>query len=256
MSTCPHCTSTHVFSKMSGSTMAVVDLGGHFEVEWPCQQCDTCNHTWTPFPVDVGTFPATPVEPRTVYTDRLMALTTNVKFEGHISVHAWSRALHDFHRGQMNDKVLGFSQLWDNFGNSWERWRTVQKRATNLTSLGVAPVGAGWRKCAACFWTLRGAMSDACMGVTRLWKAAKSQWFRTPAHDPDSVFVDQQYMNALLVQREKADPQLLAKVECNNHLAANVQGRKSDMYEVQGIAATVCRHEQVRVCCCLPLQDV
>jgi hypothetical protein len=52
-------------------------------------------------------------------------------------------------------------------------------------------------------------------------------------------------MRGLLVQREKADAKLLEKVECNNHLAANVQGRKSDMYDVQGIAATICRHEQV-----------
>lgn len=56
-------------------------------------------------------------------------------------------------------------------------------------------------------------------------------------------------MQDLLEERKKVDPKILAKVECSNHLAANVQGRKSDMYDVQGIAATVCRHEQVRKLC-------
>ena len=245
MNTCPNCTSTQDFTKLPGSTMSVVDVVGHFSVEWPHSKCNTCNHTWCPHPVEVGTFPATPLKPQTVYTDRLMSLTTNVKFEGHISLHAWSHALHNFHRGQMQEEVLGFSQLWDNRGDSWERWRAVQKCATDLTGLGVEPIVAGWLRCAACVKTIRGAMSDACMGVTRLWKAAKSQYFRTPTQDANSIFVDEGFMRGLLVQREKADAKLLEKVECNNHLAANVQGRKSDMYDVQGIAATICRHEQV-----------
>ena len=244
MHTCPNRASTENSTKLPGPTMFVVDLPGHFDVQWPRNTCKTCDHTWSPHPVDVGTFPATPVQPQTVYTNRLLSLTTNVKFEGHISMHAWSNALHDFHRGQMQDVVLGFSQLWDNLGVCWERWRTVQKRATNLDNLGVEPIVSGWLGCAACVKTIRGAMSDACMGVTRLLKAAKSQFFRSP-QNTDSIFVNERKMQDLLEERKKVDPKILEKVECNNHLAANVQGRKSDMYDVQGIAATVCRHEQV-----------
>ena len=94
-------------------------------------------------------------------------------------------------------------------------------------------------------------MADACMGVTRLWKAAKSQHFREPL-EVNGPFVPEEVVKKLLVEREKADPMLLQKVECNQHNAANLHGRKSEMYQVQGIAAQMCRHEQV-TCSPLPL---
>ena len=119
-------------------------------------------------------------------------------------------------------------------GSGGER---VQKCATDLTGLGVEPIVAGWLRCAACVKTIRGAMSDACMGVTRLWKAAKSQYFRTPTQDANSIFVDEGFMRGLLVQREKADAKLLEKVECNNHLAANVRKAGS-------LICTTCRELQ------------
>eukprot|EP00242_Pyramimonas_sp_CCMP2087_P000629 CAMPEP_0198229520 /NCGR_PEP_ID=MMETSP1445-20131203/114167_1 /TAXON_ID=36898 /ORGANISM="Pyramimonas sp., Strain CCMP2087" /LENGTH=144 /DNA_ID=CAMNT_0043909983 /DNA_START=1216 /DNA_END=1646 /DNA_ORIENTATION=+ len=66
MHTCPKCTSTQNSTKLPASKMFVVDLPGHFDVEWPRHTCKTCDHTWSPHPVDVGTFPATPVHPQTV----------------------------------------------------------------------------------------------------------------------------------------------------------------------------------------------
>jgi len=152
---CPKCGGVSCYQKPSSSSVLVVDILAHAHVDWPSIVCRNCAHSWLPNPADVGTFPATPVRPETIYTDRLLQLITNIKFEGHISMHALSHAFHDFHLQQHAGKVEKYTSLWENVGDAWERWRVIEKRVLSLCRLGVEHIEEGWKECAACFKVTR-----------------------------------------------------------------------------------------------------
>mmetsp|Transcript_34845 Transcript_34845/g.76164 ORF Transcript_34845/g.76164 Transcript_34845/m.76164 type:complete len:255 (-) Transcript_34845:1594-2358(-) len=104
---CPRCASTIITAQSDVAKLLVIDVTAHCHVDWPSCLCNACSHRWSPDPMDVGTFPATPSQPQVVYTDRLLQLTTCVKFEGHISLHAWAHALSVFHEKQHGGEFYG-----------------------------------------------------------------------------------------------------------------------------------------------------
>jgi len=165
----------------------------------------------------------------------------------------WKEALHAHHASNGCDKETQ-SALWGNFNEAWENFRAVMRGVSNKIGHPISG-----QHCVACSTTCRGVAGDACLKLVHLRTAAKTQGSRVPraVGAPTPFLPEQQVMDDQAARKKagiKKSDVLSRSPACDNLFRSAAAappggGRRSKTYDIQGIAALVCRHQQARLSC-------
>lgn len=220
-------------SSSSGLKYTVIDIEVWYEVEVQSASCPVCNTLQFPLPLDIACWPATPVRPTVLYTLALLDLAYHDTLAAPTSLHRWCNAKKRLHQ-QTCWPLQPPPSAWEQFGPALEKYRYCRQQTELLANLGVPPLHPGACGCPGCWKQLHSVNADACMGLVRLKKAAKStqdrpRLFSDAEHIllPDDKVKARQEDRLVQVTRVEDTP-------CAQFKAAKEVGRRSELYDVLG----------------------
>lgn len=216
----------------------------HLEVPLVTARCDTCGSAHRMQPHHLLCWPSTPVRPYVWYSRRLLQEGVHHQLTIASSVRQFCEVKYKVHIDMMPPgSAADFETCFRNFGTCLERYRVGVLRRMNPAHLGIRPISSGFCLCPACWRHCVAANADACLGLTRLWHAAKSSRSRAPVYGAEeSLWVADSDIKALIELRRGIT---LPTTSCSEFKAAASLGRRSKIYEELGVAAATCRHEFV-----------
>ena len=135
--------------------------------------------------------------------------------------------------------VKDLDHVWRNFGPALDRYRVTWILQQDPHHLGLAPIRPGfWCDCPACHRTMTAANSDACLGLVRLAKAAKSEKDRLPMHTAEpgqhSLWVPDETTRANVILRHHAGADALPASTCCTFEATKALNRPAGMHDITG----------------------
>jgi hypothetical protein len=113
-----------------------------------------------------------------------------------------------------------------------------------LEGLRCTPLEPGVSGCPCCYRTCTAACADACLGLGRFAKCAQGQE-GLESFGAHSVFVPDR---AVALAQDQRKVRIMSGVrdeplqQCSAFTAATTAAKKSNVYDITGVAAFVCRH--------------
>ena len=186
-------------------------------------------------------WPATPSAPSVWYSYSLLEDASITKLKFPVGTRMYCKVRHEVHRRHLpGGQCAQFDTVWRNFGPAWERFRVSWMQLQNPAYLGLSPLHPGCPAgsgCPSCSHSAVAVNADACLGLVRMGKAAKSQRDRQPEYQGQAaMWVSPQRILQLLEERRN----LKLESDCSEFRACPLFGRRSLIYEILGESQAEC----------------